>query len=161
MRANFTLDSVDRQILGVLQKDTTVSNKEIAEQVGLSTNPCWRRIQRLQEAGVIKRRVAVLDAKKLGLGTTAFVLVKTGQHDKAWLETFANGVRRIPEITECHRTSGSVDYLLKIVVRDIEHYDEVYQSLIRYVPGISDVTSVFSMEQMKDDTALDLNTAPR
>lgn len=158
MPDNITLDSIDIKILGILQKDANISNKAISEMVGLSTNPCWRRIQRLEQAGIIVGRVAILNAKKLGLGTSVFVLIKTSQHDNDWLAAFAKGIGRIPEIVECHRTNGNIDYLLKIIVRDIEHYDKVYQTLIRFVPGISDVTSVLSMEQIKQNTALDLST---
>ena len=153
------MDDIDRKILVLLQQDATMSIQDIAEKVGLSTNPCWRRIRRLESDGVIDRRVALLDPAKVGLKTTAFVFIRTNQHDTDWLESFAKGVQRIPEIVECHRMSGELDYLLKVVVQDIEHYDAVYKRLVMYVPGLSDVSATFSMEKLKASTALDLSTA--
>lgn len=132
--------------------------QQIADQVGLSVNPCWRRIKLLEEAGVIERRVALVNAAKVGLSMTAFVTIRTNQHNQTWLEAFARGVQRIPEIIECHRMSGDIDYLLKIVVRDIAHYDRVYQKLISEVPGLSDVSSTFSMERLKHGVKLDLQS---
>jgi Lrp/AsnC family transcriptional regulator len=132
--------------------------QQIADQVGLSVNPCWRRIKRLEEDGVIERRVALVNAAAVGLGMTAFVTIRTNQHNQSWLEGFARGVQRIPEIIECHRMSGDIDYLLKIVVRDIAHYDRVYQKLIAEVPGLSDVSSTFSMERLKHGVKLDLQS---
>jgi len=132
--------------------------QQIADQVGLSVNPCWRRIKLMEEAGVIERRVALVNAAKVGLGMTAFVTIRTNQHNQTWLEAFARGVQRIPEIIECHRMSGDIDYLLKIVVRDIAHYDRVYQKLISEVPGLSDVSSTFSMERLKHGVKLDLQS---
>ena len=132
--------------------------QQIADQVGLSVNPCWRRIKRLEEDGVIERRVALVNAAAVGLGMTAFVTIRTNQHNQTWLEGFARGVQRIPEIIECHRMSGDIDYLLKIVVRDIAHYDRVYQKLIAEVPGLSDVSSTFSMERLKHGVKLDLQS---
>ena len=153
-----SLDDIDRKILGLLQQDATHSIQEISEAVGLSTNPCWRRIRRMEEQGVIERRVVLVDAARLGLGATVFVTVRTNRHDSDWLKAFAKGVRMIPEIVECHRMSGDVDYLLKVVVRDIAHYDAVYQRLIDAVPGLGDVSSAFSMERLKHGTAVDLST---
>ena len=143
------LDSKDRAILEILQRDATLSIQEIGERVALSANPCWRRIRQMEEAGIIERRVAVVNAPALGLAMTVFVSIRISAHDKAWLERFAAAIRAIPEIVECHRMSGDVDYLLKMLVRDIQHYDRVYQQLISEVPGLSDVSSTFSMEQMK------------
>ena len=148
------LDSLDWAILGVLQADAALPVHEIGDRVGLSSNACWRRIKRLEESGIIARRVALLDAEKLGLATTVFVAIRTQRHDPAWLETFSKGVAGIEEISECHRMAGDVDYLLKIVVRDIAHYDRIYRKLIAAVPDIADVSSSFSMEKMKATTAL-------
>ncbi|MFN3511340.1 MAG: Lrp/AsnC family transcriptional regulator [Tsuneonella troitsensis] len=148
------LDSIDWAILAVLQENAALPIQAVGERVGLSTNPCWRRIKRLEEAGVIARRVAVLDPTKVGLPTTVFVAIRTARHDPEWLATFAAGVAAIPEITECHRMAGEVDYLLKLSVRDIAHYDRIYQRLISEVPGLNDVSSTFSMEAMKVSTAL-------
>ncbi len=148
------IDAIDWAILGVLQTDASLPVHEVGERVGLSSNACWRRIRRLDDSGVIARRVALLDAEKLGLATTVFVALRTNRHDPAWLEAFSRGVAEIEEISECHRMAGEVDYLLKIVVRDIAHYDRIYRKLIARVPDIADVSSSFSMEKMKATTAL-------
>lgn len=155
MKAELTqLDSIDWAILGVLQSDASIPVHEVGDRVGLSSNACWRRIKRLEDSGIIARRVALLDPAKLGLATTVFVAIRTQRHDPAWLEAFSAGVAAIEEISECHRMAGDVDYLLKIVVRDIAHYDRIYRKLIAAVPDIADVSSSFSMEQMKATTAL-------
>jgi len=155
MKAELTqLDSIDWAILGVLQSDASIPVHEVGDRVGLSSNACWRRIKRLEDSGIIARRVALLDPVKLGLATTVFVAIRTNRHDPAWLEAFSAGVAAIEEISECHRMAGDVDYLLKIVVRDIAHYDRIYRKLIAAVPDIADVSSSFSMEQMKATTAL-------
>ena len=148
------LDSIDWAILQVLQRDASLPVHEVGDRVGLSSNACWRRIKRLEESGVIAARVALLDAEKLGLGTTVFVAIRTQRHDPAWLEAFSKGVAGIDEISECHRMAGDVDYLLKLVVRDIAHYDRIYRKLIAAVPDLADVSSSFSMEKMKATTAL-------
>ena len=148
------LDTIDWAILGVLQRDASLPVHEVGEQVGLSSNACWRRIRRLEDSGIIARRVALLDAEKLGLATTVFVAIRTNRHDPAWLEAFSRGIAEIDEISECHRMAGEVDYLLKLVVRDIAHYDRIYRRLIARIPDIADVSSTFSMEKMKATTAL-------
>lgn len=148
------LDSIDWAILAVLQADASLPVHEVGDRVGLSSNACWRRIKRLEDSGIIARRVALLDAAKLGLATTVFVAIRTNRHDPEWLAAFSKGVAAIEEISECHRMAGDVDYLLKIVVRDIAHYDRIYRKLIAAVPDIVDVSSSFSMEQMKVTTAL-------
>jgi Lrp/AsnC family transcriptional regulator len=148
------LDSIDWAILGVLQTDASLPVHEVGDRVGLSSNACWRRIKRLEDSGIIARRVALLDAEMLGLATTVFVAIRTQRHDPAWLDLFSAGIAGIAEISECHRMAGDVDYLLKIVVRDIAHYDRIYRKLIAAVPDIADVSSSFSMEKMKATTAL-------
>lgn len=148
------IDSIDRKILDLLQVDATLSIQQIGDRVGLSINPCWRRINRLEKAGIISRRVALIDPVKVGLDVTVFVAISTTHHNIEWLKSFAEGIQKIPEILECHRMSGETDYLLKMAVRNIAHYDEVYQKLIATVPGINDVTSTFSMEKLKETTAL-------
>ena len=148
------LDSIDWAILQVLQRDASLPVHEVGDRVGLSSNACWRRIKRLEESGVIAARVALLDPDKLGLGTTVFVAIRTQRHDPAWLEAFSKGIAAIDEISECHRMAGDVDYLLKLVVRDIAHYDRIYRKLIAAVPDLADVSSSFSMEKMKATTAL-------
>ena len=118
MKENIVLDTIDRRILALLQEDTTLAIAEIGEKVGLSATPCWKRIKRLEREGIIKRRVAILDRDKLGLGVTVIVAVRTASHSEDWLENFSAGVSRIPEVVEFYRMSGEIDYLLKIVVRD-------------------------------------------
>jgi Lrp/AsnC family transcriptional regulator len=150
------LDPIDRKILALLQHDASLSVADVAEKVNLSVTPCWRRIQKLDEAGVIQRRVALLDASKLNLGVTAFVAIRTSQHNPAWLEKFAKAVAGIPEIVEVYRMSGDVDYLLRVVVPDIAGYDAVYKKLIKSVE-LTDVSSSFAMEKLKSTTALPLD----
>ncbi|MBV8684277.1 MAG: Lrp/AsnC family transcriptional regulator [Caulobacteraceae bacterium] len=150
------LDSIDRKILGIIQEDCTLSVQQLAERVGLSANPCWRRVKRLEAEGVIRSRVAVLDPQALGLALTAFVAIRTNRHDADWLAAFAAAVARIPEIVEAHRMSGDVDYMLKVLVADIAHYDRVYRRLIAAVPGLIDVSSTFSMERLKSGPQVDV-----
>jgi Lrp/AsnC family transcriptional regulator len=149
------LDGIDRRILAALQSDATVSIADLAERVGLSQTPCWKRIKRLEAAGVIAGRVALLDRTRLGVGTTVFVSVRTSQHDEDWLTGFAEAIRAIPEVTEFYRMSGDVDYLLKIVCRDIADYDRIYKTMIR-AARLSDVSSSFAMEQIKYTTQVPL-----
>jgi Lrp/AsnC family transcriptional regulator len=148
-------DTVDFRILALLQDDAARSLGEIAAAVSLSQNACWRRIRRLEEDGVIQKRVALLDPARLGVGTTVFVTVRAGEHSESWLERFTAAVRKIPEIMEFYRMAGDIDYLLKIQVADIPAYDRVYKQLIRSVP-LSDVSGAFAMETLKHTTALPL-----
>ena len=152
------MDSIDHKILAILQDDSTIAVAEIAERVGLSATPCWRRIQNLEKAGVIRRRVALLEPKALNLGDTVFVGQKTSQHSQDWLETFARKIAAIDEVVEFYRMSGDVDYLLKIVAPDIAGYDAVYKRLIAAIE-FSDVSSSFAMEEIKYTTALPLKYA--
>jgi Lrp/AsnC family transcriptional regulator len=156
---NIEFDTIDRHILLTLQEDATISMQALADKVGLSANPVWRRIKRLEEARIITGRVAVVDPVQLGLRLTSFMAIRTNQHEVKWLENFARAVRRIPEIIECHRMTGDVDYLLKIIVRDMAHYDKVYKTLITAVPGLIDVSSTFSMERLKETARIDPATA--
>jgi Lrp/AsnC family transcriptional regulator len=153
------LDVFDKAILALLQQDASLSVAEVGERVHLSQNACWRRIKRLEQEGVIRKRVAVLDPLKLGLGVTVFVTVRAAEHSDDWLNTFSDAVRRMPEIVEFYRMSGDIDYLLKVVVPDIAAYDQVYKRLIRAV-RLTDVSSTFAMEEIKATTALPLTYAP-
>ena len=155
MAEETSFDEIDRAILRVLQQDATRSIAEVGERVGLSTTPCWRRIQKLEKAGVIRSRVALLDPQKLNLDVTVFVGIRTSQHNNEWFERFRNAVVEIPEVLEFYRMSGDVDYLLRVVVPDIAAYDAVYQRLIESV-DLFDVSSSFAMEQIKYTTALPL-----
>ncbi|MGI8724975.1 MAG: Lrp/AsnC family transcriptional regulator [Methyloceanibacter sp.] len=152
------LDRMDRKILDILQRDCTLPVAEIGKQVGLSTTPCWRRIQKLEGAGVIQRRVALLDPKKVNVGVTVFVSITTSHHTQEWLERFHAAVADLPEVVEFYRMSGQVDYLLRVVVPDIERYDNFYKKLIAKIE-LSDVSSAFAMEQMKYTSALPLDYA--
>lgn len=153
-----TLDAIDLKILRALQEDAEIPVAELAEQVGLSQTPCWRRVKRLSEAGVIKKRVAIVDPHALGLRLTAFIAVRTNQHNERWLERFANGVAALPNVLEFHRMSGETDYLLRVVARDMEHFDSIYKQLIE-IADLNDVSSHFSMEQIKDTTVLPVEDA--
>jgi Lrp/AsnC family transcriptional regulator len=152
------LDEMDVKILRILQQDCTRSVADIGKEVGLSTTPCWRRIQKLEEAGIIKRRVAILDPTLVNAGVTVFVSIKTDQHSLAWLEKFHAAVVDFPEVIEFYRMSGDVDYLLHVVVPDIASYDAFYKKLISRIQ-ISKVSSAFAMEQIKYTTALPLDFA--
>ena len=150
------LDHIDRRLLAILQEDATVPIAELADRVGLSQTPCWKRVKRLQDSGVITAKVALLDRDALDLGLTVFVAVKTGRHDEEWLNAFAAEARALPEVIEFYRMSGDVDYLLKVVVRDIAAYDRFYKRLIATAP-LTDVSSSFAMEQIKFTTALPIS----
>lgn len=152
------MDTIDRKILACLQEDATLPVAEVAERVGLSTTPCWRRIQNLEKAGIIRRRVALLDAQRMNVGVSVFVRVKTSQHNVDWLERFAAGVAAIDEVVEFYRLSGDIDYLLRVVVPDIAAYDRVYKRLIA-VAELADVSSNFAMETIKYTTALPVSYA--
>ena len=149
------LDKTDIQILDILQEDASKPVADIAARVGLSVTPCWRRIQKLEEKGIIRQRVALLDAEKLGLGMSVFVAIKTDQHNADWLAEFASMIKQSPEVVEFYRMSGEVDYLLRVVVPDMAAYDRFYKSLISTVK-LSDVSSSFAMEEIKNSTALPL-----
>jgi len=148
------LDSTDVRILQRLQEDASQSLAQIAEHVHLSPNACWNRIKRMEESGVIQRRVAILDPAKVGAGLTIFVMVRAAEHSEAWFKKFSAAVREIPAVTEFHRTSGEIDYVLKLQVRDVASYDEVYKRLI--AAHCADVSAVFSMEEIKRTTAVPL-----
>jgi Lrp/AsnC family transcriptional regulator len=139
------MDAIDRKILTVLQEDASLAVAEIGNRVGLSSTPCWKRIQRLEADGVILRRVALVDQDSVGLGITVFVSVETGDHSREWLERFAKTVSSMPEVMEFYRMAGDVDYMLRVVVRDIAGYDAFYKRLIAAVP-LTNVTSRFAME---------------
>lgn len=148
------LDKIDRKLLSLLQNDCTLSLQALADAVNLTTTPCWKRLKRLEDDGIIKERVALLDAEKLGLGLTAFVLIKTQHHSSDWYSRFVSGVNALPEVLGFWRMAGEYDYLLRVQVADMKRYDDFYKRLVNSVPGLSDVTSSFAMEQIKFTTAL-------
>ena len=147
------MDAIDRKILTVLQEDASLSVAEIGDRVGLSSTPCWKRIQRLEADGVIMKRVALIAAEKIGLGITVFVSIETGDHSQDWLAKFAETVGAMPEVMEFYRMAGDVDYMLRVVVPDIAGYDTFYKKLIATV-SLKNVTSRFAMEKIKSTTSL-------
>jgi Lrp/AsnC family transcriptional regulator len=147
------MDAIDRKILTEVQGDASLSVAEIGSRVGLSSTPCWKRLQRLEADGVITRRVALVDPDKVGLGITVFVSVETGDHSEDWLGRFAETIGAMPEVMEFYRMAGDVDYMLRVVVPDIAGYDTFYKKLIATVP-LKNVTSRFAMERIKSTTAL-------
>ena len=152
------MDLIDRQILMELQQNAAQPVAEIARKVGLSVTPCWRRIQRMEENGIIRKRVALLDPKAIGVGMSVFVAVRTDQHNADWLKNFAGMVADMPEVVEFYRMSGEVDYMLRVVVPDMAAYDSFYRKLIANVQ-LQDVSSSFAMEEIKYTTALPLPEA--
>jgi Lrp/AsnC family transcriptional regulator len=154
-RHGMSMDQTDLKILKILQEDASLPVAEIAARVNLSQTPCWRRIQRLEAAGVIQRRVALLDPESVGMGLTIFVEIEAGDHSPEWLARFAEALDGMPEVMEVHRMAGDVDYLLRIAVASMAQYDDIYRRLIAAVP-LKNVTSRFAMERVKSTTAYPL-----
>lgn len=152
------LDSKDRRILEILQEDADIQIAELAQLVGLSQTPCWRRIQRLKEQGVITKTVTLVNPQMVNVGVTVFVAVRTSMHTNAWFEQFKAVIQVIPEVVEFYRMSGEIDYLLRVVVPDIAAYDKVYKRLTADT-NLQDVSSSFSMEEIKFTTALPMSYA--
>ncbi|MEG6357234.1 Lrp/AsnC family transcriptional regulator [Enterobacter bugandensis] len=148
------LDKIDRKLLSLLQSDCTLSLQALADAVNLTTTPCWKRLKKLEDDGILLGRVALLDAEKLGLGLTAFVLIKTQHHSSEWYCRFVTQVSEMPEVLGFWRMAGEYDYLMRVQVADMKRYDDFYKRLVNSVPGLSDVTSSFAMEQIKYTTAL-------
>ena len=149
------MDATDRKILAILQEDASLSVAEIANRVNLSQTPCWRRIQKLEERGIIQRRVALVDPDAIGLGLTVFVEIETGDHSGEWLDRFASGVSEMPEVMEVYRMAGDVDYLLRLAVANMAAFDAFYRRLISLLP-LKNVTSRFAMERVKFTTVYPL-----
>jgi Lrp/AsnC family transcriptional regulator len=154
------LDLIDRKIVAELMRDATLPIAQIADAVGLSQTPCWKRIQKLEATGVLTGRVALADPEKLGLGLTVFVGIEAPDHSSDWREAFARAVSAIPTIMEVHRMAGDMDYLLRVAVPDMAAYDALYKRLTDAVP-IKNVTSHFAMERMKYTTAYPVDTVTR
>ena len=148
------IDKIDRKILNLLQSDATLSLSDLAEAVNLTTTPCWKRLKKLESAGVIQKRVALLNPEKLDLSFTAFVLVKTSDHSHEWYSQFVSTASDFPEVMEFYRMAGEYDYMMKVLVRDMQCFDTFYKKLVNSVEGISNVTSTFAMEPLKYTTAL-------
>jgi len=150
------VDKIDRKLLAMLQEDCTQPITVLAEAVNLTTTPCWKRLKRLEDEGIIRGRVALLDNEKLGLSLTAFVLIKTQHHSSDWYQNFVDLVAALPEVLSFYRMAGEYDYLLQVQVADMKSYDNFYKRLVNGVPGLIDVTSSFAMERIKSTTALPL-----
>src|ERR1700726_505445 len=151
--SNRRLDAIDRKILTVLQEDASLSVAEIGKRVGLSSTPCWKRIQRMEGEGIITGKVALVDQDRIGLGLSVFVSVESGDHSEDWLKKFAAAVSAMPEVMEFYRMAGDVDYMLRVVVADMRSYDIFYKKLIGTI-ALKNVTSRFAMEKIKSVTAL-------
>lgn len=151
-----TLDEIDRRILTVLQRDGSLSQRDLAEKVGLSQNACWRRLKQLHETGVLKGTRAIVDAREFGLDLTVFVMVKTRNHSMEWSESFRKHIERIPQVIELHRIGGDWDYMLKIITTGMAGYDKVYRQIITGFE-LDTVTGYFSMEPIFTDRPIDLN----
>jgi Lrp/AsnC family transcriptional regulator, cysteine-sensing transcriptional activator len=150
------MDDIDRSLLEILQQNATLSIAQMAERVGLSPTPCWKRIQKLETAGVITRRVAVVDPERVGVGLSVLVSIEAGEHTPAWLERFSLGIAVMPEVMEAYRMAGDVDYVLHVAVADMGEYDAFYKRLIAIAP-MKNVTSRFAMERLKHTTAYPLH----
>lgn len=148
------LDKIDRKLLGLLQQDCTLSLQALADEVHLTATPCWKRLKRLEDEGIIRQRVALLDNEKLGLGLTAFVQMKTQQHSSEWYQSVVQWVQEMPEVLAFYRMAGEYDYLIQVAVADMKSFDRFYKKLVMGVPGLTDVTSSFAMEEIKHTTAL-------
>ena len=148
------IDKIDRKILNLLQRDATLSLNDLAEAVNLTTTPCWKRLKKLESSGVIHKRVALLNPEKLDLSFTAFVLVKTSDHSHEWYSQFVSTASDFPEVMEFYRMAGEDDYMMKVLVKDMQCFDTFYKKLVNSVEGISNVTSTFAMEPLKYTTAL-------
>lgn len=147
------MDDLDRKLLAALQADASESMEKLGERIGLSRNACWTRVRRLEEAGILRARVALVDPKQINLGLSVFIAVRTNEHAPEWLESFARVVSSMPEILGVYRTSGDLDYLIRARVPDVEAYDALYQKLIRRV-RLADVSASFVMQEIKETTVL-------
>ena len=154
------MDSIDWAILGVLQADASLAVQDVGDRVGLSSNACWRRIKRLEDSGIIARRVALVDPARLGLGLTTFVAIEAPDHSADWRERFLAETAAMPEIMEIHRMAGEMDYLLRVAVADMAGFDRLYRRLTDAVP-IKNVTSHFAMERIRYTTAYPIDTTSR
>jgi Lrp/AsnC family transcriptional regulator len=149
------VDAVDRKILRILQQDASATVAEIGRAVGLSATPCWKRIQKLEASGVIRKRVALLERDKVGLGVTVQVAIETGEHSPEALDAFIGSVCGMPEVLEFHRLAGDIDFVLRVVAVDVRHYDTIYRRLVSLMP-MRRVSSYFELQQLKSETALPL-----
>lgn len=150
------MDEIDRSLLEILQQNATLSIAQMAERVGLSPTPCWKRIQKLEATGIITRRVAIVDPDRVGVGLSVLVSIEAGEHTPDWLDRFSSGIGALPEVMEAYRTAGDIDYVLRVAVADMTEFDAFYKRLIAIAP-MKNVTSRFAMERLKHTTAYPLN----
>ncbi|RXJ73073.1 transcriptional regulator [Veronia nyctiphanis] len=150
------LDNVDKALLAKLQEDASLSLSDLAEAVNLTTTPCWKRLKRLEECGVLRKRVALLDPAAIGLSFTAFVHIKTADHSEDWYQRFVYAEKPFDEVMECYRMAGEYDYMMKVQVADMPAFDHFYKKLVNSIDGLTNVTSTFAMEPLKYTTALPL-----
>ncbi len=150
------IDAIDRKILGLLQRDSSLSTIDIAHQVGISQAPCWRRIQKLKESGIVRKQVALLDRKELGLKTQILAQVKLTATGRANLQAFTDAIQDFPEVLECFVLMGSVDFMLKIVAQDIEAYERFFFDKLSQVPGVQEINSMVALAEIKATTELPL-----
>lgn len=148
------LDPYEKRILALLQDDASLSNAEVADRIGLSASPCWRRIDRLEKDGFIKRRVAIVDRQKIGLNAHIFAQVKLNAHGRANLDEFSKAIQDFPEVLECYVLMGSVDFLLRIVASDIDAYERFFFNRLSQLPGVHEVNSTVALSEIKATTAL-------
>jgi Lrp/AsnC family transcriptional regulator len=148
------LDRYEKKILALLQEDATLTTSAIAEKIGLSSSPCWRRIDRLEREGFIKRRVALVDRKKVGLNAHIFAQIKLNAHGRANLDEFAAAIREFPEVLECYVLMGSVDFLIRVVAPDIEAYERFFFNRLSQLPGVQEVNSTVALSEIKATTVL-------
>ena len=152
------LDRDELQILNLLQEDCSLSNADIAERVGLSPSPCWRRIERMERDGIIVRRVAIVDRKKVGLNAQVFAQIKLNAHGRTNLDEFAAAIRGFPEVLECYVLMGTVDFMLRIIAQDIEAYERFFFDKLSHLPGVQEINSTVALSEIKATTALPLYT---
>ncbi len=152
------MDDIDKSILSALQEDADATISDIADRAGVSQTPCWKRIKKLQETGIIRKKVTLVDPEAIGLKLAGYVQIKTSQHTQAWAKNFNAAVMKIPEIIECHRMTGDIDYMIKIIAPDMKGYDAIYKRLIKSI-DLSDVSVSFSMETIKSTTRYPLDYA--
>lgn len=151
------LDAIDLRLLAEVQKDTSLSAAELAEKVGISQSPCWRRLQRLKDEGYIRAQVAVLDRKRVGLNAQIFAQVKLSAHGRTHLSEFSKAVQAFPEVLECYVLMGPFDFMLRIVTEDVEAYEKLFFDRLSKLPGIQEINSSVALSEIKFSTALPLD----
>lgn len=152
------LSAIDIKLLKLMQEDASLTTAELAEKIGLSQSPCWRRISRIEQSGIIKKKVALLDSDKLGMGVIVFTSVNLSKHSSQDLSDFEERIVQFPEVVECYTMMGSIDYMLKIMTKDIRHYEIFVRTYLAQVPGIRELHSNVSVTRIKDTTELPLDT---